>query len=452
MEAKANTKSYTVGKIPQEADKKIVIYEDGQAYLSVSFIKKYVDITSKVYKNPNRVVLRKGNGQVTYRVLDKDTQLRGLGGIRAKVVTEMKKGEKLLVVKTMDKWVEAVTLNGHRGYVKKSALGAVRKITYSNNFQEPVYNHIKADKPISLGWHQVTTTVANANLSKVLQKTKGLTVVAPTWYYLKDNVGGIGSLASSSYVMTAHQKGLKVWALVSNFEMQNINTTAVLTRTGNRDRLVKNLITAAVKAKVDGINVDFESLSNEVGYGYIQFIRELSVQCEAHHLVLSVDNYPPSAYTGVYYRSEEATFADYVVLMAYDEHFSGSDSGSVSSIGYVKNSVDSLKKEVPKEQMVLGLPFYSRVWKTKNGSTSSNALGMAQINTIIKNNNASKVWNAKAGQHYVKFDDQGAKCQIWMEDAKSLKLKMDVMKSEQLAGSAYWKLGYETDDVWSVLS
>ena len=178
-----------------------------------------------------------------------------------------------------------------------------------------------------MAWHQVTTQAANANVAAVLGKTKGVNVISPTWFYLNDNNGGIMSLCSQDYVNYCHQQGIEVWGLVSNLENQDVDDTSVFSLTSSRDNLVNNLVAEAIKYDLDGINLDFELLPAEAADGYLEFIRELSIKCENNDLVLSVDNYVPAAYNAYYDREEQAVFADYIVVMAYDEHYNGSEEG-----------------------------------------------------------------------------------------------------------------------------
>ena len=196
-----------------------------------------------------------------------------------------------------------------------------------------------------MAWHQITNADANTTIASVLQNTKGINVISPTWFYLNDNNGNIASLASSDYVNYCHQNGIEVWALVSNLENKDVDTTSVLTYTSKRENLINNLISAAIQYNFDGINVDFEALSSEVGDSYIQFIRELSLKCANNGIVLSVDDYVPTSYTAFYNRAEQAVFADYVVVMAYDEHYSGSEeAGSVASIGFLRSPSATVKQ------------------------------------------------------------------------------------------------------------
>ena len=349
--------------------------------------------------------------------------------------------------------------------------------TRTSDYTAEEFSHIKKDFSINLGWHQVTNSSANANIANVLSNTKGLNVISPTWFYLKDTNGGIGSLASSDYVNYCHQNNIEVWALVSNFGakdqgLESPDTTQVLTYSSRRESLINNLISAAIQYKLDGINVDFESLDPSIGDSYIQFIRELSLKCANNGIVLSVDNYPPTAYTAFYNRSEQAVFADYVILMGYDEHYAGSEeAGSVSSIGFVNQGVADTLQSVPADQLILGMPFYTRVWSetpvsddgaavsTTEDTSDSDTLyeldcysaGMKEVQNLISTNGAVPVWSDTDGQYYVEYINGGVTYKIWVEDATSLEEKLKVMQSNQLAGGAFWKLGLEDPAVWDTI-
>jgi spore germination protein YaaH len=244
----------------------------------------------------------------------------------------------------------------------------------------------------------------------------------------------------------------------------------VLTHTSVRENLVNQIISKALQYNLDGVNIDFEALSSEVGDGFIQFIRELSIKCRDNGLVLSVDNYVPSAYTKFYNRSEQAAFADYIIVMAYDEHYAGSDEGSVASINFVEEGAENtLDAGVPAEQLILGMPFYTRIWAEtpKEGEDdsaeassedyvgyelSSEAVSMAEARSRIDANGAEISWLEDVGQNYAQYEVDGVTYKVWLEDAQSLDRKLQVMQDNDLAGAAFWKAGMETSDVWDTIS
>lgn len=468
ISAAAESTSYTVSKEAKSFDQIIVKGDAAAAYLSLDFVKQYSDFSYVLYENPNRLVLTTAWGDYTIASAKKSSEIRYQGGIKSPILTTVEKNAELTVLSPDETWTKVATADGVIGYIRSKNLGTTSTKTVSSDFVPEQFTHITKDFKINMAWHQVTNQSANGNIASVLQSTKGINVLSPTWFYLNDNSGGIASLASSSYVDYCHQNGIEVWALVSNLENPDVNAESVLSHTSTRDNLTNALISAAIQYDLDGINVDFEALNvNAVGTSFIQFIRELSIKCANNGIVLSVDNYIPSAYTSFYNRAEQARFADYVVLMAYDEHYAGSEeAGSVASIGYVTKGVEDTLQEVPAEQLILGMPFYTRVWSETpidgDGSTgetdnvvdyalSSYAAGMSDVQKLISANGAEQVWLDDIGQNYVEYKNSGVTYKIWIEDATSLEEKLKVMTSHNLAGGSFWKLGLETSSIWDTI-
>lgn len=474
--AEAESSSYLVTKDSHSLDHTIVKVDANSAYIAIDFVKLYSDFAYEVFDSPNRVVITTEWGKYTVASAKKSTELRCLGGIKSPILADIEKGTTLNVLKPDETWTKVSTTDGIIGYVKSKALGSTSEETRTSDYVAEEFTHIKKDFKINLGWHQVTNSSANSNIANILQSTKGINVISPTWFYLKDTEGNIGSLASSDYVNFCHQNGIEVWALVSNFGakdqgLENPNLTEVLTYSSRRENLINNLISAAIQYNLDGINVDFESVDPVVGDAYIQFIRELSLKCANNGIVLSVDNYSPTAYTAFYNRAEQAVFADYVILMAYDEHYAGSEeAGSVASIGFVTDGVTNTLKEVPADQLIMGMPFYTRVWSetpiTDGSSEESTeespdsytlyelgcySASMNEVQNLINANGAIPVWSEECKQYYVEYVNGGVTYKIWVEDATSLEEKLKVMQTYQLAGGAFWKLGLENSTVWDTI-
>ena len=225
-----------------------------------------------------------------------------------------------------------------------------------------------------------------------------------------------------------------------------------MSSTSVRKKLIENLMEEADTYGFDGFNLDFESLKAEAGPHYVQFIREMSVSCRKKGLVLSVDNYVPSAYTAFYNRREQGIVADYVIIMGYDEHYAGGEAGSVASISYVKDGIANTLKDVPKEKVINGVPFYTRVWTVNGGTTTSKAYGIADAENWVEENGISLEWKGELGQYYGETVNDSGSQYIWMEEERSLGLKADLIKQYDLAGVACWKLGFEPAKIWDVIS
>ena len=471
--AVANSSEYTLNGETQSKDYAIMKLEGETAYIALDFVQQYTNLDYQIYDSPNRVVITSKWGKLKTAEVKKDTQVRYLAGVKSPILTELSKGEKVTFIEDEGKWRKVYTKDGFVGYTPKSALEEPKNENVTREFEEQVYDHISKDYTINLAWHQVTGSAANETLDELIAGTKGLTTISPTWFTVADVQGNINSLASSSYVEKAHQNGLEVWALVRDFDggiASQEESYELLSYTSRRANLINQLIESATAVGVDGINVDFEKISEECGDHYIQFVRELSLECGKHDLVLSVDNYVPRGFNQQYHREEQGCVADYVIIMGYDEHYAGSyESGSVASYDFVEEGIQKTLEQVPKEKVINAIPFYTRLWKETPKSESelaaeegteaamypvkveSSTCGMQEAANIVQQAGASARWDDSTRQNYAKWDADGATYKIWLEDAASVEEKLKLVKQYELAGVAAWKLGLETPDVWDVI-
>lgn len=426
--------------------------KESTVYLKLDYVKKYTDIDSYIYKDPARIAIQYKFSNVQTVTVKKDTVIRYRGGIKSKILTKTAKDTVLRLMNEGEDWDQVATDDGYIGYIQKKKVSAADTTDYKRSFKAEAYSYFTMDEPVNLAWHQVTSTDANNYFADTTQNMTGVNVISPTWFSVSDNDGNVSSLASGEYVMEAHEKGLKVWGLVDNFS-ENMSTTTVLSNTAARQNLENQLVTYALKAGLDGINVDFESLSEDVGIHFLQFLRELSIQCHENNLVLSVDNPVPEDFTSHYDRAEQGKVVDYVIIMGYDEHYVGSDAGSVASLPWVEQGVKDTLAEVPAKRTILAIPFYTRLWKTTDGGAlTSEAIGMDQAQQAISDNGAETYWDKTTSQNYGTYEGDGATYQIWLEDSKSIAEKVKLIPKYKLAGVAEWKLGFENSGIWSVIT
>ena len=426
--------------------------KESTVYLKLDYVKKYTDIDSYIYKDPARIAIQYKFSNVQTVTVKKDTVIRYRGGIKSKILTKTAKDTVLRLMNEGEDWDQVATDDGYIGYIQKKKVSAADTTDYKRSFKAEAYSYFTMDEPVNLAWHQVTSTDAHNYFADTTQNMTGVNVISPTWFSVSDNDGNVSSLASGEYVMQAHEKGLKVWGLVDNFS-ENMSTTTVLSNTAARQNLENQLVTYALKAGLDGINVDFESLSEDVGIHFLQFLRELSIQCHENNLVLSVDNPVPEDFTSHYDRAEQGKVVDYVIIMGYDEHYVGSDAGSVASLPWVEQGVKDTLAEVPAKRTILAIPFYTRLWKTTDGGAlTSEAIGMDQAQQAISDNGAETYWDKTTSQNYGTYEGDGATYQIWLEDSKSIAEKVKLIPKYKLAGVAEWKLGFENSGIWSVIT
>lgn len=427
---------------------------DGTVYISLDVVKEYTDLDYAYYSDPNRVVIRNEWDGVEQATVQSDTaQVRQKGGIKSLILADVQKGDTLLYLENLDNWCKVMTADGYTGYIQTEDISEPEAIE-ARTAKKDSYERITRDHKINLVWHQSTSTESNDAMAEMTAEMTGVNVISPTWFSVTDETGTISSLASADYVKLAHEAGREVWGLIDNFN-EAFDETTDLAYTSVRSRIIEQLLAEAASCGMDGINVDFENLKEAGIPHYLQFLRELTSAAHAQNLVVSVDTPVPQAYTMYYQRGEQARFVDYMIVMAYDEHFAGSEeAGSVSSLPFVQQAVEEMTRVMPADQVICGIPFYTRVWTEKFGQSAitSEVLGMDGAKNYAKENQMTETWDASLGQNVATVETSDARYTIWMEDEQSMEEKLKVIQSADLAGVAEWKLGFERADVWSLIS
>ena len=427
---------------------------DGNVYISLDVVKEYTDLDYAYYSDPNRVVMRNEWDGVEQATVQSDTaQVRQKGGIKSLILADVQKGDTLLYLENLDNWCKVMTADGYTGYIRTEDISEPEAIE-ARTAKKDSYERITRDHKINLVWHQSTSTESNDAMAEMTAEMTGVNVISPTWFSVTDETGTISSLASADYVKLAHEAGREVWGLIDNFN-EAFDETTDLAYASVRSRIIEQLLAEAASCGMDGINVDFENLKEAGIPHYLQFLRELTSAAHAQNLVVSVDTPVPQAYTMYYQRGEQARFVDYMIVMAYDEHFAGSEeAGSVSSLPFVQQAVEEMTRVMPADQVICGIPFYTRVWTEKFGQSAitSEVLGMDGAKNYAKENQMTETWDASLGQNVATVETSDARYTIWMEDEQSMEEKLKVIQSADLAGVAEWKLGFECVDVWSLIS
>lgn len=454
----AGSNSYTADGKTQSLNYNIVLIDGTETYIALDFVKQYTDISYETFHDPDRIVINNEWGDMTVASIRKAGKVRNLGGIKSPILREVEKNEVVRILEPMEDWTKILTQDGYIGYIKNDRLVKERTETRISDFVAPEYTNIQKDYKINLVWHQTTSMDANYNIIYDIANVKKVNTISPTWFSIASNDGTLDSLALADYVDTAHSNHMEVWPLVDNFS-ENIDFTAVMNSTSARNKIENQLIAAAIEYSFDGINVDFENISEDAADGYIQFMRELSVMCRKNGIVLSVDVPVPMDFTAHYSRKALGEVCDYLMIMGYDEHYDGSEeAGTVASLSFEEEGIQNTLQEVAAEKVVSGIPFYTRLWCTttnEDGTTTvtSEAMGMNQAQQTLENNQVEASWDETTGQNYAQFNgESGELYQIWLEDTESLTRKLELIKNYDLGGVAEWKLGLEDDSVWDLIA
>lgn len=467
--------SVIYGPKEETVDYVISLVEDKNCYINLKFVAKFIDMDYKLTKGsdsaPSIISLKYSNEEKTYMTTTDDIEMRTKGNYQNLIVKTIDEDTKVTVIETGKNWNKVSTDNGYIGFIPVKKLDDAEKIAAEYKSDKDEYTHVLLDEKVSLAWNQVYNQTANDNFDELMANVSGVNVVSPTWFSLTDKKGNLSSFADLNYVEKAHNKGMQVWALVNDFEDRKL-TKKVLTSTTTRQNLVRNIMYCVDSYDLDGINLDFEYISEDIADSYLQFLRELSVEFRKNHKIFSIDNYVPSAWSEFYDREQQALLADYLIIMNYDEHTAISEeAGSVSSLSYAEQGIkDTLAQAKDASRVINGMPLYTRVWcETPEASSdgtgkfiedsvngnyylSTQAVTMDTAREAYEAAGVKPAYDKTTGQNFVTYSKGDSTYMIWLEDELSVKARLELMNKYELGGAAYWSLGQETDDIWKTIS
>ena len=440
-----------------------VCYKEGDTVMvCLDYVRVFTNFEYMLFggsKEPYRAQIKTQWGtDVVADVSKDDVAIRAEADKEGDILKELRKGSTVVILDSEnEKWVKVMSDDLITGYMETKHLGEKyeRPETPVNNVA-PITVTPVADysQPVVLAWHNIAGDNSTASLKDNEKFLSYINVISPTWFALSDDEGTVESLGSSAYVETCHAKGVKVWGLVSNLTYPEVSTLAVLSDPAKRAFVTEQLLTYASQYNLDGINLDFESIPSEAGPAYVQFIREFCLKAHEKNLVVSVDNYVPKEYSMHYDREEQGIFADYVIIMGYDEHTGGSDeAGSVASLDFVLEGIEKTLEEVPKEKIINGLPFYVRYWTVdENGNILDlQTLPMTKGLETVQAAGAAYEWDDTTGQNYAEWKTDAGINKIWLEDEKSLQAKLEVMKAHDISGAAVWQIAFGTESAFALI-
>lgn len=444
---------YISGSEQTNTDYTILTEKNGEIYVAVDFVSDHSSAYYGVYEDPARIVITYEVGEKTFCDAKKTTQIRVLGGVKSEVVGTVDSGAKLRVLDDLEDWLEVVSTEGWKGYVSTSAVSDQYTETVTSDYSEPEYTSMNLGAKVKLGWASIDNDEGNEEYNTFTSGSDGiLNVYCPTWYSLADSSGTLGDLSDTDYVDRAHSDGYQVWAMFSDTSAEIAEQ--VLTHSSTRIMVEDTIISRLLANGIDGLNVDFEHINSWYGNDYLQFLRELSIKCRQNSLYFSVDNYAPYEYNSCYHIEEQGTLCDYVFLMAYDDFVGSGQVGPNSSLTFIREVVDlTLSKVAASEKVVVGLPFYSRVWATsEDGDLSRKEYTMSNAWELMAEVDEDPEWDSESGTWYTEYTISGTTYDAWLEDEETIRAKLDLVSGYDVAGVAFWCLGQEFNSVWDVVA
>lgn len=431
-----------------------------QFYLPFSEISESVyNVETTYIEDTNTVVLVSLDRELTYANSSKKNSVKSKPTMFSKTVDKIEKGDNVTVVpsKNGDEngWTKVTTENGKIGYVKTTTLANTKKIRDNLEMGKQIQGNV------SLVWEYFSKY---AKAPQRTEKIDGVNVVAPTFFSLSDSkkgaiVANVGQ-AGQNYINWAHSNGYRVWPWVANETTNKADkdlTSEILNDYKLREKLINSIVSAVEMYNLDGINLDFENMYESDKDAYSRLVIELAPRLKELGKVLSVDVTAPDGspdWSLCFNRNVIGDVADYVIFMAYDQHNqSSTEAGTVAGCDWVEANINKFlgQEGVKPEKIILAMPFYTRVWNVTDGGLSSSAVDMKSQSTLIPDD-AKITWDDSLKQNLAEYEKNGRTYKVWMEDAKSLKCKLDLVKKYNLAGGAFWRKDQETSDVWKVIN
>ena len=425
-----------------------VIEKNGKIMLPIeAFIYDY-DVRLRYNKDIRLLLLDYRDKEYDLTKTTSETLLRESASKRSPIIKKLPQGEELYVYEEKGKFYKVRMPEGYAGYVLKKDLDQnFEKVSLKSTSKNT------SDGPINLTWDYTYAEHSEDKINQI-KDIKGLDVIIPTWFSIRNGNGDMIDRGNQNYIKKYKDLGIDVWAYLDNSFDPNI-THEALSNENTRKKVINKTLELCKKYSMKGINIDFEHTKIDDRDYITDFVREFR-QAAGDDFIITVDVTPQISADVTkepYDRKALAEIADYMVVMAYDQHWGSSDkAGSVAQYKWVEGSVNVLFRNIPNKKMILGVPLYTRIWKEAGGKVTSKTISMDEVARIIAAKGLKPVWDKESQQNYIEYQENNADYKIWIEDANSLEKKVSLVNKYNLAGVGSWRLGFETPNIWDVIS
>lgn len=420
-------------------------------YLPINSMSKVYNLDTKYIKDEQILLLDSLDKELIKADISKKSNVKYKATSLSKTVDKLEEGNKIICIENLDsKWTKIRTENGIIGYIKTNL---IQNKTY---VRENIKKSERTEK-VNLVWDYYSeyATAPNRNGKQI----NGVNVVSPSFFSLisegngaiKTNIGTAGI----TYIQWAKNNNYDVWAMFSNNSYKE-TTSKILNSYELRTKVIDSIVKLAVDYKLDGINLDFENMNTSDKDLFSRFVIELKPKLKEAGVVLSVDVTAPdggSNWSNCYDRNVIGDVADYIVFMAYDQYgISATEPGTTAGYNWVETSLKKFidREKIPSNKIILGIPFYTRLWEEANGKATSKTVNMKSIDTVLPSN-VEKQWNDELKQYYVEYEQNGKIYKMWIEDETSIKHKVSLVNQYNLAGVAAWEKDRETENTWNII-
>lgn len=438
----------------------VVMVEGDEVYLAADFVKDMEEFEYQLIENPDRLAVTLPGTAFDEIVFNDTAAIREKASIKGEVLGKSNENVKWYYKGDEGaQWYEVFSEDGRYGYVKKKDVQEINSVVTKER-EKVEYPNLVRDHEIVLIWDAIYSLNDNDTVGTRLENVTNANVISPTWYKVSDVKGNLESMADKDYVAYVKSLGYEIWPLVSDFisvdKERGFSEKELLSTREYRTNLITNIMNEISEYGYEGINIDFEKVKADTGEDYVQFIRELSIECRKKGVVLSVDNYIPAGHNMHYGRAAQGECVDYVIVMCYDEHYAGGETaGSTASIDFVVKGMNDTLKYVDSEKLIVGVPFYTRLWTCESEAEDaeiieSKAYSMDGCRNIAEELMLDIEWSDELKQYVAKGQSGSYYYRIWLETVESMDARIDEIVKADVAGIAAWELRFANDEVWNI--
>jgi len=432
---------YQIYEINYNIESNTFIKKENNIFINYDYIKSKTDFSINIYKNGDFLYIENNN---TKGITTDKTKLRTDTSISSKIYTKLTPNEEFVIYEYYQNWA-FIRFNEHIGYIKLDDIKSTKsERTYK-------LKELSTNKNLVVGWdlfNRKAESIANDVYYEDLD------VIAPTWHTL-DNEEIMTDWYLEEYYDYYKNKGVDFWGVFNNAFNRDL-TSLYLRDRDRRKNVIEKIIKISKEHEYDGINLDFENLHYEDRDYLTVFIKELYIESRRNNLLFSVDITALSEsqnWSLIYDRAEISKYADYLILMAYDATTSPEQGiGPIASIPWIEKAVVQLKEITDNSNIILGVPFYTRLWEITESPEGiyrdSTALRVKSAQGFIEENEIPITYDNEAKQNYGEKKIDNTTYKIWIEDELSLGYRIDLIDKYKLKGIAIWALDYSTDELW----
>ncbi len=285
-----------------------------------------------------------------------------------------------------------------------------------------------------------------------LQRNIGkLNMVVPEWFFIDPNTDTLQPNIDFDALKLMQANHVRIVPLINNIASAGSNEGfdgamlhRILHNTAKRERLISDISKYINQYQLQGINIDFEEIEEKGDEVLVAFQQDLYAKLHPQGLLVTQDVMPANEDFNL---KSLSAFNDYIFLMAYDEHYSSSIPGSISSQKWIEKQMDGSAQGIPSEKLILCLAGYGYDWPAGDEAatvTCEEALATAKqykAHVIFDND----TYNC----HYQYTGIDGLQHQVYFTDAAANFNAVRFADEFGSGGTALWRLGSEDPRLWS---